>query len=119
MPFTCAYEPGDAFAVVTCTGTLTPSDIADSRREVLPLIDDHSLTGLLVDLTATTGLPTVGQLTLASINTPYPTGLRRALLLDGGFDAEVRAYETPALNRNHEVRAFTDRQQAIAWLTEP
>jgi hypothetical protein len=113
-----SYTPGDPYAVVTVTGELTKTDIAELRQYTVDLVRGEGLQGSLLDVTACVNAPSPSQLMVAAIQSPLPPMFRRAYLVGKNLQAEANAVETAFVNRHAKARVFSDRDEAIAWLTE-
>ena len=107
------------FIITTATGTL---DFAASKQALLDILSHIKQPGeydVLVDTREAESLLSINnlyQLGEALASAPMLRRSRICLLAPTGDIDKVDFFETVAANRGVQIKAFTDFEQAIAWL---
>lgn len=119
MPCRVFLNSESPHAEATYFGTLTPTDLDVSAREIMALMLESKTMLLLADCTGVTGGHSVFDLyALADWIKAHAPHIREAVVLPTlDLAAEnVRFWETTCRNRGLAVRIFNDRQGALEWL---
>lgn len=123
VPWEIAPDSGDGYLVVTFAGTLTPDELGAAVRATLAEMTRRGCFTLLADCTALAGGHSIVDLYYlvdVVVATGFAHKIKEAVVTSDLTDPpeNVRFWETTARNRGIEVRAFTERAAAIAWLRE-
>ena len=101
--------------------SLSPTELVAAVRDAVAVARAHGAHLFLADCLRLTGGHSVFDLFALAERLPelgLPRGSREALIMPSApgaaFDAEF--WETVCRNRGFEVRGFTSREQALAWL---
>lgn len=99
-------------------GVVSKDDIAASFDQLKAILETQKIDKLLVDTTKQETMPTTGE--IYELFTAFPTEYKMALLIDESQKTaeDISLVETVTVNRAIDARLFTDRAEAIAWLTE-
>jgi hypothetical protein len=121
MPWQVQLLPQQPIVETLYAGHLTSEELHAAVTASLQEAKTHRVTRLLSDCTTLEGGHNFADLfDLAENlqNDDFAFSLREAVLLPptGPGVEMVKFYETTCRNRGLEVRIFTDRTQAIAWL---
>jgi hypothetical protein len=123
LPFSVAYlgEPGVIETVYT--GILSPAEFNQAVTATADAAAEHLSTRFLSDCTGLESgdqSATLDIWALAEFLSSLPPGTfeREALLVPPGTRAghDIRFYETTCRNRGLDVRIFSSRADALAWL---
>ena len=119
MPHEIQYDPANACMMCRLTGNIDQDLVMEFASALAPLMEEHGCTRVLndfrgadlsvsyFDIYKIPKLPSVLKMTRLT---------RRALLLDE-LPEEIASYEDMSVNQGQFVKAFTDLDQAISWLT--
>lgn len=104
-------------------GVMTPSELSDAVQETLRLVQTSGRTLLVGDCSQLVGGHSITDLyrLAASLEASGMVNkLKEAVLLPSVPEANETAefWETVSHNRGMDVRLFSDRQSALAWLFE-
>ncbi len=118
MPFHGAYDESQDILVFTFGGVADVDDVAPFTEEALRLACQHECRRILSDFRgAKMGLSPKEILDLTEWfqDSGIDDRWKRAILVErqvGGF----LVHETVARDRGHNVRVFTDQEDALNWL---
>lgn len=106
------------FALVKWRGAATPAEIERSGVEVIDLAAKEGLSRVLVDVVDISNRLSVTDLFLSTVahSRLGPPRPRAALLGRTDQQRELNLIETVAFNRGMPIKAFTDADDAMAWL---
>jgi hypothetical protein len=113
----------DAAGILTVThsGTVRMDEVLASRAEGIPIVRDHGIRNVMIDLREAQIALSVAETFEFQAGEPqeYPLGTRLALVLSAQSWAEedVQFAVNVATNRGLIERAFTDLAEAVAWIT--
>lgn len=98
-------------------GVVSKDDIAASFEALKQILAERKIDKLLVDTTKQETMPTTGE--IYELFTAFPPELKMALLIDTSQATadDISLVETVTVNRAIAARIFTDRDDAIQWLT--
>lgn len=123
MPWSVIEEPGSAFVEVIYSGEISSTEIAASVLALLRRFGDRTHVRMLTDLRSMAGGHSIVDLYVL-VDEIHRNGvagrIREAVLLPAvPATAELAGFwETACTNRGIEVRLFTERDLATAWLVE-
>ena len=101
--------------------TYTKQDIIDSAKQAVSLANEKGTNLYLADCTKLTRGRSVIEIYGIGdiyIGMNIPHGIRQAVILPTHKEIEsnFRFYETATRNKGYDVKVFSDRIEAIAWL---
>jgi len=118
MPFTIEYKADDDFIESTFTGRITMAMVREYITALLPVLSETGCKRLLSDSTQ-------AQVQLSSLDilqfpkmaaaSPLTANLKRAAVAAAGSSG-YEMYETLSKIQGQDLRVFTDRVEAVAWL---
>lgn len=123
MPWCVNHDAKLPFLETRYSGVLTPAELSAAVQATINMVRTHELYQLLGDCTALEGGHSVFDL-YALVDVLLATGLahriKEAIVLPTLPMAteKVEFWELACMNRGVQVRIFTDRQSAIAWLAQ-
>jgi len=121
MAFEASVAPDSTHVVVSVTGSLTTPEVTEMVAAARALSDRTSLP-ILYDMSgATPGDVSKSDLfwmprKLGVLNSPWARRVRVALLHPEAHVESAHFWETSFRNLGLDVKAFTDRREAVAWL---
>ena len=123
MSWTASLDPRYPVIETTFSGRLSPADLGDAFEAIRKLVFDSGRSLVLADCTALQGGHSVTDLyhlaeTFAKVTVQHP--VKEAVLLSEmpNTAGMARFWETTCYNRGINVRAFADRNGALAWLMD-
>ena len=123
MPFSATYLEECHVVETVYAGALSPEEFNAAVAATADTAAEHLCTRFLSDcreLQAGDQSPTLDIWALAEFLAKLPAGTfeREALLLPAAVTAveDTRFYETTCRNRGLDVRVFSARDEALAWL---
>ncbi len=101
--------------------TYTPQDIIDSTKQAISFSKNMGTNLFLADCTKLKRSRSVLEIYGIGdvfIGMNIPRGIRQAVILPAKKEIESnsRFYETATRNKGYDVKVFSDRFEAIAWL---
>lgn len=123
MPSTVEYNPGLRIVQVKYVGRVTGDEFRKTTIEVLDLAKANNTNLFLIDDSELENVASIFDLyELPKLYRELGAdGDSKAALIMPSVDTaaaeDVRFYETVCLNRGWQVKAFSERQEAINWLT--
>ena len=124
MSWTVEYLPKLGLIESTFVGRVTLEEFKEATIRSVELTTRHNVNLFLVDDSKWEGGASVFDL-VALIDSyrdlKLPSASRGAFILPASntqAEKDVRFFETACRNRSWTARVFTDRENAIAWLTE-
>ena len=118
MPFTIEYMGDRDYILSTFTGPITMAVVHEYIDTLLPILEETGCHRLLSDSTeAQIRVTTMDIIKFPKMAeaSPLTTDLKRAALAPVGTSG-YEMYETFSKIQGHDVRVFTDRPEALAWL---
>lgn len=118
MPVRVEAKICDGYMLVEHSGDMTPAEMVAARRDVMPLMQEHGIANVLVDVRRVTNQPSVGD-TYAAVeeHAGERTVRPRAAVVGREDQAEdLQFIENVGVNRGMSLRSFTSFDDAIAWL---
>jgi hypothetical protein len=111
----------DGYVVAVLRGTRSPQTLLAAAAETLAHCAAAGFDRLLIDVRAMRGrLDTFETFDIAGRQIPAQEGIRgivRAAVLDRSENlARIGFFETVAVNRGLNLRAFDDEERALGWL---
>jgi hypothetical protein len=125
MAWSVSYlGPDTAVVVMALSGDVDRPELDAAFAGALAAAIDHDAWHLLCDILDITGGPTLFDVYAAVValdQLGVQDRFREALLTRSDPDeiTNARFWETACVNRGITARAFTDRDEALAWLTAP
>ncbi len=123
MPWSIVEPPGSEIVEVIYSGTIPPPELAAVVKQLLDRLEKKERVRMLTDLTTLVGGHSIVDLYVL-VDEIHRRGLagryREAIILPkAAATAEMAGFwETACTNRGIEVRLFTDRAKAMAWLVD-
>jgi len=119
MGYTISIHEQAQAVLVTHSGEFDLVEYRQIRLESTELLKQSGLNGLLVDATQVPASPRVlDQFAFASEHDQFvPLGVRLAIVIRDDIKPRVQFTEDVSVNRQVDLRLFTDMDTAIAWLT--
>ena len=122
MPWRAHFDPATRVVHLAYTGRLSASALSEAFEAGAALIVEHGSLWVLADCTGLEGGHTVADLYFLAETmgrAPLPRGFREAVLLPALAEPARNAafWETTAANQGFEVQLFSDRDEAMRWLT--
>lgn len=121
MPYSVTHSSEQKLIHIRNIGKLTPDDYRAGAREALRLSLEHGVLRCLIDNSAlhnqvgTTDLYTLPEF-YESIG--IPKTIKAAVLVSEQTPRidDIAFFETVCRNRGYDVKLFTSRDEALAWL---
>lgn len=123
MPYICKHEPTLQIVEVEYAGSITARDLRDSTSKCITLEKEKGIDKFLFDTTRMQFDATLFDIFDLPTKQYIKEGADRSArvaVIHSNTDKEkkaVRFYETTCRNRGWQVGAFSDRQNAMDWLT--
>ncbi len=114
MPEKVTPHPEQGFIECLSTGKTSLEDYRGSLKEALRIRKDTGLDKILVDDREHSGA--YETFPIHKFIGEIPPALRVALLISQKTLSENRFIETVSVNRGGNLRIFTDKDEALAWL---
>jgi hypothetical protein len=121
MEYNVDYDQENDYLIASYEGVLNFETMKEYMREIVKKGQECNCKRLLNDLRKAR----IGKDTMTIFNTPeamekegIDLGWIRAVVVDKQHKEDFRFYETVAMNRGHQVRLFTEFDDAINWLKE-
>ena len=120
MPFDVMYVEDSGYVAGTLMGDMEEKDLNAARNKMNAELVAHGCKKLLVDATGITQMQSV----FADFDfteehqTELPLGTRHAVVIRPERKGHMQFVEDVAQNRAINLRLFTDRHDAIEWLTD-
>jgi len=122
MAYELATEKRPGYLYISLTGDVYPGIARAVAQDVFAAYEKTPLPRLLVDVTRTKISVGFGE-TVSLVSDYQELGRKypeKTAVLHGKSDEEaLRFYEVVAQNRGYTTKAFTDLEQAVAWLCGP
>lgn len=122
MPWSVSLDPRYPVIETIYSGHLSPAELEEAFEAARKLVFDSGRSLVLADCTDLEGGHSVTDLyhlaeTFAKVTMEHP--VKEAVLLSEMPNPAgmARFWETTCYNRGINVRVFTDREGALAWLT--
>lgn len=121
MPWSASLDPRYPVIETIYSGHLSPAELGEAFEAARKLVFDSGRSLVLADCTGLQGGHSVTDLyhlaeTFAKVTMEHP--VKEAVLLSEmpNTAGMARFWETTCYNRGINVRVFTEREGAIAWL---
>ena len=124
MPWTYKENPPSSIVEVTVIGEITSDDLQELTSTLIELEKEKGSNGFLIDTTQMEFAASIVDLYKIPAIQYIEEGADRlacvaVILSDSIKEKEaVEFYETASINRGWNVRAFSERQEAIEWLAD-
>jgi hypothetical protein len=118
MPDTIRVNEELGIIEIESHGVVSKDDIAASFEKLREILREKDIHKILVDTTKQEMMPTTGE--IYELFSSFPPEFKMALLIDEtqATANDVSLVEAVTVNRAIATRLFSDRDEAIAWLTE-
>lgn len=119
MPYELGIDAGNDCIVVTHRGEISLAESRAAQAAVLALAVERGVSRVLIDVTGITNDFSAVEIFVVSsgLERPELPRLRGALLARSDQEPKARLLETVASNRGLDIRSFTERAEALAWLS--
>ena len=122
MPWSVDFDAATGVVQSVFVGELSPAELMAALAATIEASRNNESRRVLADCSALTNghsLVDLYDAAVAAAADPNTLPLREAVLVPTSAEAAdlVSFWETAATNRGLQVRAFTDRADALAWLT--
>ncbi|HEY7840672.1 MAG TPA: hypothetical protein VIC61_03815 [Gammaproteobacteria bacterium] len=119
MPYEVGVDSANACIVVAHKGRISLAESRAAQAEALAVVVERNLPRVLIDVTGVTNDLSIIEMFIVSseIDRPELPRPRGALLVRADQQPRGKFLETIADNRGLEIRSFTDRAEALAWLS--
>ncbi|MBX7059029.1 MAG: STAS/SEC14 domain-containing protein [Leptospirales bacterium] len=123
MPYTVTYLNEWQVVQIAYEGEVSPADLEAALYQAAALAQEHGTEKFLADCSLMEGGHSVTDLfsTVHSLDeAKISHQMKEAIVFDPASTMAqyISFYETAAMNRGYNVRLFSDRSAALAWLKD-
>jgi len=118
MPYKINYEKESGYISVTVQGDFALSNLKDLAADVAKSIEQYGCNHILNDMRQaklTKGTIDIYNMPKFASSSGIDTYCKRALVV-GEQSSDFRFLETVFINQGHNVKMFTDIEEAMRWL---
>jgi hypothetical protein len=106
--------------VIYSEGSVTDKELKEQRKVVADALEKNDMSKVLIDASALTHMPKVTTTLKHNMEVAAIETLRRTrfAILFKTMGKDEQFLEDTAVNRGIPLKAFTSREEALAWLVE-